>query len=572
MKFATPQVLWILALALPALMGFLYWSWRVKQKLILQFVRARLLSTLTVGVSARRQKFRLALLVAAFLGVLLALARPQWGFAWEESHQKGLDIIVAIDTSRSMLAQDARPNRLEKTKLAAIDLMRLAKTDRLGLVVFAGTGFLQAPLTLDDQAFQQAVAAVSVGIVPEGGTSLSSAIRTALNSFEKGDANHKVVVLFTDGEDHDADTETLAAAKEAADAGVRIFAIGVGTPEGELLRVTDDQGNVSFVKDDDGNVVKSRLNQTLLQQIATTANGFYLPLQGATPMATLYTRGLEPLPKGEESTRLTRVYRERYQWPLGFAVLCLVLEMLLPESPRSRRSRRSASAPVLSQLAALALFLLIPPAASASPSSAFDDYKAGDFTNAFAEYSRLADQKTNDYRLHYDAGTAAYRAREFAEALKRFSAALNSPNIAPDLSAQQHAYYNLGNTLYRMGEPLPDPDKKQKLWEQSIDNYSNAFRLNTNDFDAKNNLEFVQQQLDKLKQNQDKQNQQDDQEPSDAAKAAKARADDAVHQRLYKQALDIMESSLQQDSTTQFYADYIKRLQEINGVATSPPR
>ena len=237
MRFAQPQVLWILLVAVPALIGFFArWSWRVKQKLILQFVHARLLSGLTVGVSSARQKIRMALLVAGVTGVFLALARPQWGFVWEDAKLQGLDIIVAIDTSRSMLAQDVAPNRLEKAKLAAIDLMRLAKTDRLGLVAFAGTAFLQAPLTVDEQAFEQAVDAVSVGIIPQGGTALSAAISTALNAFaERGNDNHKVLILFTDGEDHDADTETIATAKAAADAGMRIFTIGVGTPEGELL-------------------------------------------------------------------------------------------------------------------------------------------------------------------------------------------------------------------------------------------------------------------------------------------------------------------------------------------------
>ena len=508
MRFAQPQVLWILLAVVPALIGFFYWSWRVKQKLILQFVHPRLLSGLTVGVSARRQQLRRALLVAAVAGILLALARPQWGFAWEEAKFQGLDIIVAIDTSRSMLAQDVAPNRLEKAKLAAIDLMRVAKTDRLGLVAFAGTAFLQAPLTVDEQAFEQAVDAVSVGIIPQGGTALSAAIRTAMAAFEKGNDNHKVLVLFTDGEDHDADTETLAAAKEAADAGLRIFTIGVGTPEGELLGVKDDQGNPSYIKDEDGNVVKSRLNQTLLQQIATDANGFYLPLQGANPMDTLYARGLAPLPKSEESTRLTRVFQERYHWPLGFAIVCLVIELLLPESPRVRRSLALSAASAVQQAAVVMALLLIPLSALSSPSSAYRDYQSGDFKGALDEYNRLAGQKTNDYRLHYDAGAAAYRAKELERAQKQFNDALNSQTIVSDPKTQENTYYNLGNTLYQMGEPLPDPDKKKELWQQAIENLGRAYRLDTNDIDARNNLAYIKQKLEELKQQQQQQQKQ----------------------------------------------------------------
>jgi Ca-activated chloride channel family protein len=517
MRFAEPQFLWILLVALPAAAALFYWSWRVKQKLIRQFIQARLLAGLLVGVSPRRQAFRLALLAAALAGVLLALARPQWGFAWEEAKQKGLDIIIAVDTSRSMLAQDVAPNRLEKAKLAAFDLMKQARNDRLGLVAFAGTAFLQSPLTLDDQAFRQGVEALNVGIIPQGGTALSAAIRTSLKAFEKSEDNHKVLVLFTDGEDHDADTETLAAAEEAAQAGMHIFTIGVGTPEGELLRVKDDQGNFSFIKDEDGNVVKSRLNEKLLRQIATEANGFYLPLRGADPMATLYKDGLAPLPKTEATTRLTRVFRERYHWFLAFAVICLLLEFLLPESPRSRRPEAipSPARAALQKAAAALCFLLMALTGQASPSGAFRDYQAGDFKAAFDEYSRLSQQNTNDYRLHYDAGAAAYRIKQLEKAEKQFNATLASPDVIPDLLTQEHTYYNLGNTEYRLGEPVPEPDKKEQRWQQAIDSYTQALRLNTNDLDAKNNLAYVKHKLEELKQQQQQQQKQQNKNQKD---------------------------------------------------------
>ena len=282
--FARPEFLWLLLLALPLMAGFFFWSWRVKQKLIRRFVQARLLPTLTTGLSPARQKFRLALLLAALAGVLAALAGPRWGASWEEARQRGLDIVVAVDTSRSMLARDVPPNRLEKARLAAFDLMRQAKEDRLGLVAFAGNAFLQCPLTLDDEAFRQGLEALNVGIIPQGGTALSAAIRTALGAFAQGNNNHKALVLFTDGEDHDEDADTMGAAQEAADAGLRIFTVGVGTAEGELLQVTDEHGNTSFIKDEDGNVVKSHLNEQLLRKIATATEGFYLPLRGPNPM------------------------------------------------------------------------------------------------------------------------------------------------------------------------------------------------------------------------------------------------------------------------------------------------
>src|SRR5438270_5371263 len=155
MTFGNPQMLWLLLVIPPALAAFLWWAWRQRQALMTQFIQARLLSGLTVGISARRLQTRLAILMLAVICLIVALARPQWGFDWEEARQRGLDIVVAIDTSKSMLAEDIAPNRLARAKLAALDLMQQAKSDRLGLVAFAGSAFLQCPLTIDDPAFRQ---------------------------------------------------------------------------------------------------------------------------------------------------------------------------------------------------------------------------------------------------------------------------------------------------------------------------------------------------------------------------------------------------------------------------------
>src|SRR5436309_4187599 len=332
MRFAHPQMLWLLAVTVSLLVWFLWWAWRKKQSLVAQFVQSRLLAQLTIGVSPARQKLRLALIVFAVACAMLALARPQWGFDEEKAKQRGLDLVVAIDTSRSMLAEDVQPNRLARAKFAALDLMNEAKNDRLALIPFAGAAFLQCPLTLDDQAFRQSVEALEVGIIPVGGTALTEAIETALAAYKEDGDNYKILVLFTDGEDHDSGA--LGAAEKAAKAGLRIFTVGVGTPNGELLRVTDESGAASYIKDEQGNVVKSRLNETLLQQIASATGGFYLPLRGANAVETLYEKGLAPLPKSESSARLVRNYHERYQWPLALAIAALVAEMLLPDQAR----------------------------------------------------------------------------------------------------------------------------------------------------------------------------------------------------------------------------------------------
>jgi Ca-activated chloride channel homolog len=505
MRLAQMYFFWAMFPALLVLAGFFYWTWRVKQKLISQFVQSRLLANLTIGVSHKRQILRLVLLTAAVAFVFLALARPQWGFKWEEAKQQGLDIVVAIDTSKSMLAEDVAPNRLTRAKLAALDLMRAAKSDRLGLVAFAGTAFLQSPLTLDEQAFRQSVETVDVGLIPQGGTALSEAIRTALTAFEQGNDNHKVMVLFTDGEDHDIDAETTDAAKAAAKAGMKIFTIGVGTPEGELLRVKNDQGQMDFVKDENGDAVKSHLNENLLRQIATTTGGAYLPLRGANPMDVLYQQALAPLPKSDNTSKLNKVYHERYHIPLAIAIVLLIIEVFMPERKRVRRvPLPKPSVPEAATVAAL-LFLFLPLVANASPTSAFKKYNQGKFDDAYKEYDRLSEQKTNDYRLHYNAGTAAYRAKELKSAVDHFTEALSSPQIASDLKAQEQTFYNLGNTLYEMGVPMQDQQKQQETWKQAIESYEHALALNSQDPDAKNNLQYVKKRLEQLQQQQQQQ-------------------------------------------------------------------
>jgi Ca-activated chloride channel homolog len=575
MIFANPHALWFLLLVPPALAGFFWWSARARQKLMTQFIQARLLPGLTAGVSTSREKIRAACLILAAVCLILTLARPQWGHDLEEVKQRGLDIIVGIDTSKSMLAADIQPNRLARAKLAALDLMQQAKSDRLGLVAFAGSAFLQCPLTIDDAAFRQSLDLLNVNTLPQGGTALAEAIDSALNAYKEGE-NHKILVLFTDGEDHDSGV--LDAAKKASEAGLRIFTVGIGSAAGEILRIQDAKGQSDYIRDHNGNVVKSHLNESLLRQIAGEAGGFYLPLSGARTIDTLYQKGLAPLPKSESQEKWIRRARERYHWPLAFAILLLIGEMFfferknapnVPNAPNTGFYRRPASAPATPRTAAAIVLLLtiLPNALSGSPARALRDYKSGNYDQALKEYERSLQKKSDDPRLHFNAGTAAYRRQQFEQAAKYFEQAVGSP----DLKLQEQAYYNLGNTLYHLGDRNSDPAKKTEAWEQSLQKYEGSLKLNPLDPDAKFNQDFVKQKLEELKQQQQKQPDQNNIQPSEAAKKAKAAADAAVQRKQYAQALQIMNDQLQRDPTTKYYEDYIQRLKEVNGVQETNP-
>ena len=514
MNFANPNMLWLLLAIPPGLLAFFWWAGRTRQRLLTQFIQARLLPALTVGISATRQKISVGCLVLAVVCLILALARPQWGFDWQEMKQRGLDIVVAIDTSKSMLAEDIAPNRLARAKLAALELMQRARSDRLGLVAFAGSAFLQCPLTIDDSAFRQSVEALNVNIIPQGGTAIAEAIETALTAFKEDD-NYKVLVLLTDGEDHDSGA--LEAAEKAAKAGMRIFTIGIGKEEGELVRIKDARGTSDYIRDEQGNVVKSHLNEPLLRQIAgATEGGFYLPLRGATAIDTLYDQGLAKLPKSQHQEKFVRRYHERYHWPLAVAIVLLLVEMLFPERKREPKAKPVAALPgqpALRTAATVLVLLLLPAALLGSPASALREYKAGQYEQALKEYERLLKRKSDDPRLHFNAGAAAYRNQQFEEAARQFNATLASP----DLKLQGLAYYNQGNALYHLGESNPDPKKRTEAWEKALQDYQSTAKLNPQDADAKFNYEFVKQKLEELKQQQQQsqQNKDDQQKNQD---------------------------------------------------------
>jgi len=513
MRFANPQLLWFLLVLPPAMLAFFWWSWRSRQRLMTQFIQARLLPALTVGISPTRQKIRLSCLIASVAFLILALARPQLGFDWEEVKQRGLDVIVAIDTSKSMLAEDIAPNRLKRAKLAALDLMQQAKSDRLALIAFAGGAFLQCPLTIDDSAFRQSVDSLDVNVIPQGGTAIAEAIDTAIASFREGD-NHKALVLFTDGEDQDSGA--VQAAKRAAESGIHIYTIGIGSTEGELLRITDAKGRTDYIRDEQGNVVKSHLNESLLREIAgATPGGFYLPLRGAKTMEMLYEKGLGTLPKSETSEKLVRRYHERYHWPLAAAMVLLVVEMLFPERKRER-AKTTTSAPSkagLREAVALLALLVASLNASGSPASALREYKNGKYDNALKDYQQSLEKKKDDPRLHFNAGAAAYKNKNFEEAAKQFDEALNSP----DLKLLQQSYYNRGNSRFYLGESNPDPSKKSETWQEAVKDFESAMKLNAQDPDARFNYEFVKKKLEELKQQQQK-NDKNDQNKNDQDK------------------------------------------------------
>ncbi|MDB6053638.1 MAG: von Willebrand factor type [Verrucomicrobiales bacterium] len=504
MTYGDPELLWLVIIICAPLILFLIWTWRTKQRLITSFVQASRLMTLTIGVSKNRQKFKLGLLVVSVAFLCFALARPQWGETQQEVKESVVDVLLAVDTSKSMLATDATPNRLVRAKLAALDLLRIGSPNRFGLIPFAGAAFLQSPLSLDEDALVQSLQSIDVGSVPQGGTVFANAIDTAMDAFEKEENNQKILVIFTDGEDQE--DGALEAATKAKKAGIKIFTVGIGTPEGELIRLNDGQNRQGYLRDEAGNVVKSRLNEALLKQIAESTGGFYVPLAASGSMNALYQYLKQYAPSGSTATRVISTRSEQFFWFVAVAIVLLLVEIFMPQQKREPAASNRA---IRTLLVLLGIFALSS-STFASTTKAFESLNKGEYGKAVDEFERLGRKSTNDLRYPYDAGVAAYKLKEFNRAESYFTRSSTSP----DIQLQQKSYYNLGNTHFQGGLEAEGKDRIAK-WEQAVKDYEIALKIDSKDKDAASNAEFVRKQLEELKKQEEQKQKQEDEKNKD---------------------------------------------------------
>ncbi len=523
MKFAQPLWLLVGLLACAALV----WRYRrfdARQRAELaKFAARSLIAQLTASVSPARRRFKRGLVIAGVACLALALARPLVGFRWEETKRQGLDVMFAVDTSKSMLAQDVKPDRLTRAKMAVEDLLGKLDGDRVGLVAFAGNSFLQCPLTLDYDAFRQSLDALDTKIIPRGGTDLAAAIRETEAALA-GNGNHeRILVLLTDGEDLEGNA--LAATRAAAQQGLKIFTVGVGSTSGELIPAGDETGGTQFTKDASGQFVKSRLDETMLQQIAEATGAMYQPLgQQGQGLEAIYTQGLAPFTRREVASRMQPVGIERFQWPLALGLLLLVLEPLFGIR-RYQRVTKSAAAPrpalaaawnrmarPTAAVAALGL-LAATGSAPASVGMAEQAFQKGDYSKAEQEYRQAAAKNPDQPVLAFNHGAAAYKSGGFDQAAESFAQAMKTD----DLTLQQDNYYNLGNTQYRLGQKTEKANAQAtiKTWEQSVQSYEAALQLKSDDADAKYNRDLVKRKLEELKQQEQQKKEPQDQKNQD---------------------------------------------------------
>lgn len=323
------QGLWLV----PAGLFFFIWVERRKRTLLQKFGNEHTLESLTQSHSRTKDRLKKGLFLLMLSLLTIALARPQWGETKKEIQRKGVEIFFLADTSLSMLAEDVAPSRIEKAKLEMKSFLRELKGDKIGLITFAGSGFVQSPLTLDYDAFLLFANAIQVGYVPDAGTSLREAIRTTVKGFAKSKQTNHVAILLSDGEDLEGDVES--AIKIAHDAKVRIYTIGTGTKEGAPIPLRSEQGKVSgYKKDRAGEVVITKLNEDLLTRIAKETGGLYFPATlGGQEVEWTY-RHIQNLEKKEFKQKMVIEREDHFQLFIALALILFFAEMLLSDAKK----------------------------------------------------------------------------------------------------------------------------------------------------------------------------------------------------------------------------------------------
>ncbi len=327
-RFANPQYLIALWL-IPALVVLFFIFNKNRKRLLEKFADKELHKSIIYSFSSIKTKIKFGLILVALTLLILAFANPQVGTKMTDVKQTGIDVYILLDVSRSMQAEDIKPNRLEKAKYQISNLIQKLRGDRIGLIVFAGDAYIQFPLTTDYSAANLFLSAVDFNSVPQPGTAIASAIDMAVKSFDSA-ATDKAIILITDGEDHEGDIDK--AVENATDKNIKIYTIGLGSPEGVPIPVYDRNGNqIGFKQDNSGQIVLTKLDESILKDIAAKGNGKYYRGNNYEDYLDKIYSDLSKLKQAEFGVKKVTDYEDRFYYFLAPAILLLILELFITD-------------------------------------------------------------------------------------------------------------------------------------------------------------------------------------------------------------------------------------------------
>lgn len=497
-QFQHPEYLFALS-ALPVMIILYLLVKQWKKQTVKKIGDALLVQQLIKEYSPSKYLLKFVLITIAYTAGVVALANPRMPNGTTNISRSGIDVMIALDVSKSMLAQDIKPDRLTRARQFIAKLIDKLQDDRIGIVVFAGRAYLQMPLTTDHAAAKMYLSSATPDVVPTQGTVIGDALKMCYAGFNNKEKKYKSVILISDGEDHDEDA--LKVAKAMADEGVVINTVGIGSPEGSVII---DPATNEVKKDVEGNPVITKLNEEELKRIAVTGGGLYQLYSNADEVAANLETQLKSMGQRSITDNSMQMYRNFFQWFCALAFLLLVAEFFISERKKVNKNDMPAS---LKKVSALASLILLSGVAFSQGSEKLiregnDAYAKKDYGTAAKNYQAAAEKKSTDEKAFYNLGNALYKNGKPKDALLAYDAAIEKEKDPAKISG---TWYNKGVVL-----------QNDKKLPECIEAYKNALRLNPADEDARLNLQKAlkeqkkQQQKD---QNQQKQNQQ--QKPKD---------------------------------------------------------
>ena len=487
MTFARIEMLFLIWAA-PVLGLIIAYGMRRRRKALSRFASRNGLSVIAPTLSARRRWVKGGLLIAGLAFLSLSLSGPRYGFRWQEIERRGVDLIIALDCSRSMLARDLQPTRLDRAKREVLDLIAMLQGDRVGLAAFAGTAFLQCPLTLDYAAFHLFLDILSPDYLPVGGTDITGALTVARNGFDPKSAAEKAVILITDGE-NTGRGDPVAAAKKLDEEGITLFCIGVGGEEGVPVPAADG----GFKKDRQGQIVMTRLDEDLLQRMALLTGGTYVrSVAGDMDLDVVY--GEENMEAAALAGGRKQVWEDRYQWFLALAILCVIVDLFL------RPIRRTPGVATAFLLCLLAGSSFPSPTLAGPLQEGVEAYDRGEYETALNRFIDAQLDAPDRPDILYNIGNAYYKLGDYEAALTHYKQALEKDPAGLEEKAQ----YNKGNAHFR-----------NKEYEAAIAAYEAALKISPDDRRAEENLRFVRKVMEQQQQQQQSGKEGDDKKKED---------------------------------------------------------
>ena len=504
-RFEDITYLYLLAV-IPVLALLRFMMTRTQKKRLKKFGDPQLVRQLMPDVSRWRPAVKFWLLQAALALIIVMLARPQFGTRISHEKRQGIETLIAMDISNSMLAEDVTPSRLDRCKMMVENLVDNFTDDKIGLIVFAGDAFIQLPITSDYVSAKMFLADIQPSMIRTQGTDIALAIRKAQNSFTQEENIGKAIIVITDGEDHEGGA--VEAAKEARKKGMRVYVLGVGSDGGAPI----PDGNGGYMKDRSGNTVMTRLNQDMCRQIAQAGGGAYIHVDNNSDAQRQLDNELAKLAKKETESTVFSEYDEQFQAVGILVLLLLIAELCILEckNPLLRNvrffkgKRRYSSAMTL-------LMLMTAMAANAQNDRDYiregnRNFRSGKFAEAEVSYRKSIEKNPRNPQAAYNLGNALFAQKKDSAAVVAYESGVQLETSAIRKSM---GYHNMGVVC-----------QSHKMFSEAIEAYKNALRLNPKDDEARYNLEICkkQQKNQQNKQNQDKQDQKKDDKGKDQKK------------------------------------------------------